>query len=163
MPHHWMSGLPVFLAGGGARLRLIVESIDEADTRLRRATGAKSIDKRMLAVPGALTNGDVAGDMADRLSVAYGLSFDRLEIGEIITATRDRRRARHAQASTAGTDLEGSGVACAAYWRSGRNRGASLHAQIDSSTLPPDIALLHAGTCDVPWRALAFFTDQFRL
>lgn len=84
-PHaeHWMSGLPVFLAGGGAHFGPIVESIDEADTRLMRATRATGIDKRVLAFPEVLTNGDVADDMADRLNVAYGLSLDRLEIGAI--------------------------------------------------------------------------------
>ncbi|MXZ70796.1 MAG: hypothetical protein F4Z04_04720 [Acidobacteria bacterium] len=80
---HWLSGLPVFLAGGGAQFGPVVESINEADTRLRRNTRTKGIDNRILAFPGAFTNHDVVADMADRLCVAYGLSFDRLEIGDI--------------------------------------------------------------------------------
>ena len=102
---HWRSGLPVFLAGGGAQFRPVVESMADADWRLRRATNANGIDTRTLAVPEALTNGDIRDGMADRLSVAYGLSFDRLEIGgitpphEIEDVTPMRRRARREQIS----------------------------------------------------------------
>ena len=102
---HWKSGLPVFLAGGGAQFRPVVESMAEADWRLRRATNANGIDTRALAVPEALTNGDIEDGMADRLSVAYGLSFDRLEIGEITPpheiedVPRMRRRTRREQIS----------------------------------------------------------------
>ena len=80
---HWKSGLPVFLAGGGAQFQPVLESISEADWRLRRTTTANGIDTRTLAVPDTFTNNDIPDGMADRLSVAYGLSFDRLEIGEI--------------------------------------------------------------------------------
>ena len=80
---HWKCGLPVFLAGGGAQFRPVVESMSEADWQLKQVTTANGIDTRTLAVPEILTNNDISDGLADRLSVAYGLSFDRLEIGEI--------------------------------------------------------------------------------
>ena len=113
----WKIGLPVFTAGGGARHRLIMHAVRQANQRLTEATSAKGIDEQPLPtletlddqvsppecydqaggggpVPaarapkggGSSGGGYLVGpdEMAGRLGVAYGLSFDKFEIGEIV-------------------------------------------------------------------------------
>lgn len=109
----WTTGLPVFKAGGGGRHGLITRAIQEADYRLTTMTRASRIDVQPLpklenlavarsrpgdsspegrgeersgGPQGASSTetgwGDAEG-MAEQLGVAYGLSFDRFEIGDI--------------------------------------------------------------------------------
>ena len=102
----WTTGLPLFKAGGGARHRLITRALREANQRLTRATTVKGVDEEPLPtlqtlddensspVPaprspeggGPTREGHLGAseDMAGRLGVAYGLSFDKFEIGEIV-------------------------------------------------------------------------------
>lgn len=97
-PHspEWESGLPMFIAGGGSRLRLVKEAVDRADKRIRDTFTAKGgIDPRLLSTfaddvlrgrPGNGTAPPPAAmrrDMTGRLDVAYGLSFEEPDIGEI--------------------------------------------------------------------------------
>ena len=100
----WATGLPVFKAGGGARHILISHALREANYRLTLLSTAKGIDENPLprlarlvdedwsSKDGSQAEGgkpkdggvDGSGEMAGRLGVAYGLSFDRFEIGEIV-------------------------------------------------------------------------------
>lgn len=72
----WDEGLPVFLCGGGAEVDFYQESI----------FGNKNskLIKMHLPKPDALEAQDLLPENYSRLSVAYGLSFDRFDIGEII-------------------------------------------------------------------------------
>ena len=118
-PHSasWMTGLPLFKAGGGAQHGLITRALRQANQRLTRATPVKGIDEEPLPsletlddhdsspedygqgggegpVPALRSrkrrdppgDGHLGGpdDMAGRLGVAYGLSFDKFEIGDIV-------------------------------------------------------------------------------
>ena len=72
----WDEGLPVFLCGGGAEVDFYQESI----------FGHKNskLIKMHLPKPDALEAPDLLPANYSRLSVAYGLSFDHFDIGEII-------------------------------------------------------------------------------
>ena len=104
-PHSasWTTGLPLFKAGGGARHGLITRALRQANQRLTRATPVKGIDEEPLPILETLDNQDSSPedygqgggegsvraphgleDMAGRLGVAYGLSFDKFEIGDIV-------------------------------------------------------------------------------
>ena len=80
---HWESGLPVFMAGGGSNFRCVSEAVEQAHKLFTTATTAKGIDPERLPFLGTLTNADISDEMVGRLGVAYGLSFDRPDIGEI--------------------------------------------------------------------------------
>lgn len=80
---HWETGLPVFVAGGGGGFGLIVEAIDQSDVHLRKAITARGgIRQAHLGVPD-LSNDDIGPELVGRLDVAWGLSFDSFDIGEI--------------------------------------------------------------------------------
>lgn len=80
---HWETGLPVFVGGGGGGFELIVEAIDQSDVHLRKAITARGgIRQTDLAVLD-LSNDDIGPELVGRLDVAWGLSFDSLDIGEI--------------------------------------------------------------------------------
>jgi hypothetical protein len=79
----WETGLPVFLCGGGSSMYLFRRLVNEADARLRSATTAQGLLLRTLPKPEHLVNDDVGEALFHRLSVAYGLSFDALDIGRI--------------------------------------------------------------------------------
>ena len=79
---HWQEGLPVFLCGGGAEARtykLAVSQLDEDLRRHTRAQGFTLMNKLDLAAWGRMPPPAVER----RLGVAYGLSFDVLDVGEI--------------------------------------------------------------------------------
>jgi hypothetical protein len=94
----WVEGLPVFLCGGGNGMGLYQLMVSDADERFRRATVGSGLRLRVLPKPTQLANEDVGDAMFHRLSVAYGLSFDALDIGkispphEISDLPRPRRR-----------------------------------------------------------------------
>jgi len=79
----WETGLPVFLCGGGSGMNLFRRLVHEADARFRSATTARGLLLRTLPKPEHLINDDVGEALFHRLSVAYGLSFDALDIGSI--------------------------------------------------------------------------------
>jgi len=81
--NRWQRGLPLFVAGGGCRFGLVRDAIDEANRRFTTATRAKGLFPSPLAALETLRNEDVPEDLMGRLAVAYGLSFDSLDIGEI--------------------------------------------------------------------------------
>jgi hypothetical protein len=79
----WETGLPVFLCGGGSSMNLFRRIVNEAGARFRSATTAQGLLLRTLPKPEHLVNDDVGEGLFHRLSVAYGLSFDALDIGGI--------------------------------------------------------------------------------
>jgi hypothetical protein len=79
----WTEGLPVFLCGGGTGMPLYHRMVRDADDLFRRATIVCGLRLGVLPKPTQLANDDIGDAMFHRLSVAYGLSFDALDIGEI--------------------------------------------------------------------------------
>jgi hypothetical protein len=79
----WKSGLPVFLCGGGSNMWLYSQVVRDADEEFRRGTIAAGLHRRTLPKPAQLANDELDETLFHRLSVAYGLSFDALDIGEI--------------------------------------------------------------------------------
>jgi len=77
-------GLPVFLCGGGARLSFYRDVVAEASRRFCQATADTRPFKVMpLEPPDVLIGDAITPDVYSRLAVAYGLSFDRYDIGDI--------------------------------------------------------------------------------
>ena len=90
--HVWATGLPLFKAGGGAQHELIARVVREAHWRFTAATYAKGIEERLLPTLQALVvDEDSSRDLAGRLGVAYGLSFDNFEFG-VITPEREIKK-----------------------------------------------------------------------
>lgn len=77
----WRAGLPVFLAGGGAQVGVYRVGVHKAFTRLgipytfRRFPVPRDVDVR---------SDQLTAELISRTSVAYGLTFDADEIGELI-------------------------------------------------------------------------------
>ena len=84
-PHstNWESGLPVFVGGGGGRFKLVTDILSRSHARLVNAVETRGIKRMGLPALPPLSNSDIPEEMAGRLDVAYGLSFDSLDIGEI--------------------------------------------------------------------------------
>ena len=82
---NWKSGLPVFVAGGGGQFCLVSDAIGQIHKRMKRAFAkdVAGIDSKRLPTLETLENTDIPDGIAERLAVAYGLSFDRFDIGEI--------------------------------------------------------------------------------
>ena len=76
----WEEGVPVFLCGGGAGCDFYSEIFFSDNGRL----SGFPIKPMKLPKPDQLEAHGLRGDDYDRLSVAYGLSFDPFDIGEII-------------------------------------------------------------------------------
>jgi hypothetical protein len=83
LSRRWATGLPVFLCGGGSGMDLFRGLVNDADTRFRSTMMARGLLLRTLPKPEHLINTDVGEALFHRLSVAYGLSFDALNIGRI--------------------------------------------------------------------------------
>lgn len=64
-------------------MKLFRKVVDDANTRFCSATTARGMLRRTLPRPEHLVNDDVGDSLFHRLSVAYGLSFDALDIGGI--------------------------------------------------------------------------------
>lgn len=76
---HWITGLPVFRAGGGAGLMAIGESLrDASGCATRNWADVESFRLRPL---GGIRIHRVPDNILQRLAVAYGLSFDVDDIG----------------------------------------------------------------------------------
>lgn len=80
----WSEGLPIFLCGGGSRMNCFQQVINDADERMVALSIGAGILVRKLPRPEDLKDEDVSEDVFDRLAVAYGLSFDALDIGTIV-------------------------------------------------------------------------------
>jgi hypothetical protein len=81
---NWSDGLPVFFCGGGANVKLYRDALSEASRRAVSAwQNVAPLDVKSLPLP-EMANDDLQEQIFQRLAVAYGLSFDRFEIGEIV-------------------------------------------------------------------------------
>lgn len=79
LSRHWDDGVPFFLCGGGANVELYSSL---AEGMIRDGNPCRLV-RAYLQKPGRLdVDGFTDGDY-DRLSVAYGLSFDPFDLGEI--------------------------------------------------------------------------------
>lgn len=79
----WKDGLPVFLCGGGGHLRPYTGANNQAWSRFERNYSAAGFRLMTLSRPEALATSEVAAVDYHRFAVAYGLSFDALDIGKI--------------------------------------------------------------------------------
>ncbi len=75
----WDDGVPMFLCGGGAKVKFYSQII----TSMEEAGRPYKLTRVQLPKPDRLLAEGVSDDGYDRLSVAYGLSFDAFDIGEI--------------------------------------------------------------------------------
>ena len=81
---NWKSGLPVFVAGGGGQFSLVRDAIKQAHKRLiNTQKDVAGIAAQRLPTLETLQNRDIPDSIAGRLAVAYGLSFDKFDIGQI--------------------------------------------------------------------------------
>ena len=80
MSRRWDEGVPFFLCGGGARAALYAGLAE----RMERDRAPCPLTRLDLPKPERLVAPDIDVGDYDRLSVAYGLSFDQFEIGQII-------------------------------------------------------------------------------
>ena len=80
---HWQEGLPVFLAGGGSRIPLYRSALDMASRTMIAATGVAGFRVQALPKPPNLANRDIRDADFQLLSVAFGLSHERIVIGDI--------------------------------------------------------------------------------
>jgi hypothetical protein len=85
-PHsrNWESGVPVFLSGGGAHMEFYKGAAKQASFRCERHFQVSPLNIRRLPVPSQLANDDINEELFLRMAVAYGLSFDSFDIGEIV-------------------------------------------------------------------------------
>lgn len=79
----WQKGLPVFLCGGGSNIETYKSVISHAEQRLS-STSFPGFDQKQLPKPVNLETEDIPPRDYHRMSVAYGLSFSYIDIGEII-------------------------------------------------------------------------------
>lgn len=80
LSRHWDDGLPFFLCGGGANVELYTDLAE----RMERDKAPCRLIRMHLPKPDRLVAEGITENSYDRLSVAYGLSFDQLDIGEIV-------------------------------------------------------------------------------
>ena len=89
-PHssRWKSGesVPIFLVGGGARHAIHRSIVDNLHPWMRKYAGNEGIRLLSHVLPKALDTGGFEVDY-DRMGVAWGLSYNFAEIGEIHTAS----------------------------------------------------------------------------
>ena len=79
LSRRWESGIPVFLCGGGANCDVYKEIFYTQNGKLNGVP----INVMQLPKPDQLNAQGVPNSYFDRISVAYGLSFDPFDIGEI--------------------------------------------------------------------------------
>jgi len=76
----WLnSPVPTFICGGGAHYKLYGQAVDKA-----AASFPLKLDHVPLPVPESLHSQGIGEELFDRLSVAYGLSFESMQIGQIV-------------------------------------------------------------------------------
>lgn len=101
---HWTTGVPFFLCGGGARVGLYKKLAE----RMVHDSAPCPLVKLGIPVPERLVAGEIGADEYDRLSVAYGLSFDQFEIGQIVPTEQIEDLEGQPR------PIEGSGIQCIA-------------------------------------------------
>ena len=82
----WEEGLPIFMCGGGAQSRVFSEFLRQANREATRYWNMKGLINRQMPLPGLLGGDGIMlteNTVLSRLSVAYGLSYDRINIGRI--------------------------------------------------------------------------------
>ncbi|MDD2732651.1 MAG: hypothetical protein PHF56_01820 [Desulfuromonadaceae bacterium] len=79
----WQEGVPTFLCGGGGKVEVYSEIIG----RFENGNHAYKIRVERLPKPQRLTAPQLPDNSYDRLSVAYGLSYNAFDIGQIIQAS----------------------------------------------------------------------------
>ena len=80
----WSEGLPIYMCGGGARMHVFTRAVERVSASCSKYyLGVGPFRIRQLPVPINLASKDISTAEFQRLAVAYGLSFDRLAIGEI--------------------------------------------------------------------------------
>jgi hypothetical protein len=80
----WETGVPIFLSGGGAHLPFYSTVAKNASERCERSFRVAPLRIQRLPVPTDLQNDDITEDLFLRMAVAYGLSYDSLDIGETV-------------------------------------------------------------------------------
>lgn len=81
----WRTGIPVFLCGGGAASAFYEEALDAVSRScVRSFADVAPLRGRPLPVPPQLDSPGLDATVFSRMAVAYGLSFDRFDIGEIV-------------------------------------------------------------------------------
>jgi hypothetical protein len=83
LSRHWETGIPIFLCGGGASCEFYRALFFD-----NNSIGGFGVIEKRLPKPDSLIARGVEGSNYDRLSVAYGLSFDPFDIGEIIRSDK---------------------------------------------------------------------------
>jgi hypothetical protein len=78
----WQDGVPTFLCGGGGKVDVYSDVIG----RFQNSNHAYRVKIERLPQPQHLTAPELPENSYDRLSVAYGLSQNALDIGRIIQA-----------------------------------------------------------------------------
>lgn len=81
--HQWKDGIPVFLTGGGGQMRFYREVLDGIAVDWTNWKWSK-LTVNGLVVPSDLSPKHLTVDVMSRLVVAYGLSFPRVNFGNII-------------------------------------------------------------------------------
>lgn len=76
----WHDGVPLFMSGGGAK----VDFYDDLISSMEHGECPYKLSRTHLPKPEQLAAEGLPRDGYDRLSVAYGLSFDALDIGKVI-------------------------------------------------------------------------------
>lgn len=77
----WSNGLPVFLCGGGAQVNVYQSLFNDIEKRLEKSRYSLTFNRKELPFPRDLKNDDIH---FNRMAVAYGLSFPKYDIGDII-------------------------------------------------------------------------------
>jgi hypothetical protein len=84
MSENWRTGLPVYLCGGGAGMdfyRGLVRSVNRQ--AMSMWPGVTDFQMRHLPRPFTLATDGLSEAVSQRLTVSYGLSFERFDIGRI--------------------------------------------------------------------------------
>ena len=79
----WQEGVPTFLCGGGGKVDFYRKLIKEIESNKNHYY---KIKLQRLPKPERLQGSGLVEDEFELLSVAYGLSFNALDIGQIIRA-----------------------------------------------------------------------------
>ena len=74
----------MFVGGGGGRFGLVKKALDASHWYLVENVVKQGINQRRLPELALSNSDDVPEEMTGRLDVAFGLSLDRFDIGEIV-------------------------------------------------------------------------------
>ena len=79
-----MRGFPLFLCGGGAKIKFYRDTVKTINRNLKSTTSFSGFNFKQIPKPGDLEAHAISIDSYHRLAVAYGLSFRKLDIGRIV-------------------------------------------------------------------------------